>query len=209
MRDPLKLDPDPDPRTDRESPPSPMSQANVAQATVSQATVATSSYRPDLPDWGVYLTWPTEGHSWIHASDLSAALKLIPSRRIFQRTRWDNTFYQLRYGTISIRVRPTLWLRVESLDLNVGQQVELLSHHGENDAGICTVEEILFRPGNQQVEYFLRRGSMTLTKSFGRSDLKPLRVTHKLRSGYFPHQPPCGKLPADIELLNVGDLTGD
>ncbi len=172
-------------------------------------SIAPSSFRPELPDWGVYLRWPTAGQSWIHTADLAAALKLIPSRRIFQRTRWDNTFYQLHYGAISIRVRPTMWVRVENLDLSVGQQVELLSHHGENEAGVFTISDMLFSPQKQQVEFYLRRRDMTLPKSFTRKDLRPLVVRYQLRTGYFQHQTPTARLPADLDLLNVGDLTDE
>jgi hypothetical protein len=172
-------------------------------------SMPTSSYRPELPDWGVYLTWPLPGHAWIHAADLSRALMLIPSRRIFHRTRWDNTFYQLHYGSISIRVRPTMWVRVPSLDLSVGQQVELLSRQGQNEGGIFWIHEMLFNPRSQQAEFFLQRRGMIIPKSFTRQDLQPIQVQHRLRAGYYQHQPQRAQLPPDLELLDVGDLTSD
>ncbi len=168
-----------------------------------------TSYRPELPDWGVYLTWPTEGQSWVHPSDVSLALRLIPSGRVFHRTRWDRTFYQLHYGELTIRVRPTLWVRVDSVDLQVGQQVELLPRNGANEPGIFTVREILFCPRKQEIEFAISQRGMTVPKKFSRDDLRPLHVVHSLRSGFFQHLPQTSNFPPDLELLNVGELTGE
>lgn len=175
---------------------------------ISDSRVETS-YRPELPDWGVYLTWPSEGQSWIHPADLSLALRLIPSCRVFHRTRWDHTFYQLHYGELTIRVRPTLWVRVESVDLYVGQQVELLARNGTNDPGIFNIRDILFCPRKQQIEYSLSQRGMTLKRRFAREDLRPLRIVHSLRSGFFQHLPQTSNFPPDLELLDVGELTGE
>jgi len=171
--------------------------------------VSETSYRPELPDWGVYLTWPTEGQSWIHPADLSLALRLIPGHRVFHRTRWDRTFYQLHYGELSFRVRPTLWIRVKSVDLQVDQQVELLAKNGANDPGIFTVRDILFCPRKQEIEFLLSQRGMTVKRIFSREDLRPLRVVHSLRSGFFQHLPQTSKFPPDLDLLNVGELTGE
>lgn len=168
-----------------------------------------ASYRPELPDWGVYLTWPTDGQNWIHAADLSLALKLIPSRRVFHRTRWDETFYQLHYGELSIRVRPTMWVRVDAVDLQVGEQVEVLSREGVNDPGIFTVRDVLYCSHKRVVEFALSQRGMTLPKMYSRDDLQPLKVVHKLRSGFFQHAPQQSRLPTDLELLNVGNLTSE
>ncbi len=172
-------------------------------------SISETSYRPELPDWGVYLTWPIEGQSWIHPADLSQALRLIPSRRVFHRTRWDRTFYQLNYGELTIRVRPTLWVRVDSVDLQIGQQVELLAREGANDPGIFHVRDILYCPRKGAIEFVLAQRGMALPKTFAREDLRPLRVMHKLRSGFFQHLPQTSKFPPDLELLNVGELTGE
>lgn len=171
--------------------------------------ISHASYRPELPDWGVYLTWPTAGHHWIHPSDLSSALNLIPGRRVFHRTRWDRSFYQLHYGKLSIRVRPTLWVRVDAADLQVGQQVELLARHGANTPGIYSIRDILYCPRKQSVEYSLSQRGMTLPRIFAQEDLRPLRVVHPLRSGFFQHLPQTSKFPLDLDLLNVGELTSD
>lgn len=166
-----------------------------------------SPLSPELPDWGVYLRWPKDGHDWIHPSDLELAEQLIPSRRIFRRSRWDGSHYWLNYGKHCLRVAPTLWLSVSKLDLEVGQQVELLSRHGENDSGIFRIRDILFCEVTQEAEYFLMRGEVRLSRQFKRRDLKPLQVQHHLRSGFYRHQAPGYQRRPGAEALDVGDLT--
>ncbi len=185
------------------------SEPSLAQEPANEDAKSRVSYRPELPDWGVYLTWPTEGQSWIHAADLGLALSVLPSRRVFHRTRWDRTFYQLHYGELSIRVRPTMWVRVESVDLQVGQQVELLSRDRTNDPGIFKIRDILFCPRKGVVEFALSQRGMTLPRMYSRDDLRPLNVVHNLRVGYFQHLPQKSRLPSDIELLDVGNLTAE
>ncbi len=165
------------------------------------------SYRPNLPDWGVYLRWPAEGETWIHPDDLSVAKQLIPSPRVLRRERWDGQFYHLRYGTQVIRVQPSLWLPVPEIDLDVGQQVELLSREQHNDPGIFRIAEILYSVASQACDYLLHGESMRLSKRFSRVDLRPLHIEYQLRVGYYQHRRPTAQIPADVELLDVGDLS--
>lgn len=167
---------------------------------------AGSSYRPELPDFGVYLRWPIEGVDWIHPDDRAVAKGLIPSRKVLRREKWDGEYYWLRYGDQTIRVHPSMWVRVAETDLAVDQQVELLSCHGEHDAGIYRIAEIFFETKSQSIEYVLRRDRLEIPHFFQREDLRPLHVTHKLRDGFYQHAPPKSQLPPGIDLLDVGDL---
>ncbi|RMF40741.1 MAG: hypothetical protein D6753_10995 [Planctomycetota bacterium] len=162
-----------------------------------------------MPDCGVYLHWPAEGESWIHPEDVATVRQLIPSRRVLRRLHWDGRYYQLQYGRHRMRVRPTLWTRVEGVDLEVGEQVELLSKMGKNDAGIYRIAEIAFLPQVQQVVYYLQRGDLRMNHPFRREDLRPLHVRHRLRSDFYKFEPPGFDRSADIELLDVGDLEAD
>ncbi len=168
---------------------------------------ASDSYRPDLPDWGVYLRWPSDGDEWIHHQDVELVRRLIPSRRVFRRSAWDGEFYRLHYGESTFRVRPSMWVRVPDIDLEVGQQVELLSHHRQNDPGIFRIAGIFFVPTTGEIEYALQTDELTLKRRFNRTDLKPLEVKHTLRTGYYEHPPASSQIPDDVELLNVGRLT--
>lgn len=175
--------------------------------TMPESKPAEDSYRPELPDWGVYLRWPNDGEAWIHPEDVGLVRRLIPSRRVFCRTAWDGEFYHLHYGELNFRVRPSMWVRVPDIDLEVGQQVELLSRHRQNDPGIFRIAGIFFVPTTGEVEYALQNDELTLNRRFCRIDLKPLRVTHELRPGNYEHPPVTSNIPDDVELLDVGRLT--
>ncbi len=164
------------------------------------------SYRPDLPDFGAYLFWPSDGVSWIHPHDIAVARQLLPSRRVFQRVRYDETYYHLHYGHHRIRVRPTMWTQLPACDVQVGDQVELLSLLGQEEPGIATVAEILANRGATGFEFRLRRTRMVLPKIFVREQFRLIRNRHRLRVGYYTHQSPRFVPPQDIELLNVGEL---
>ncbi|MCR9297025.1 MAG: hypothetical protein NXI32_30350 [bacterium] len=164
------------------------------------------SYRPDLPDWGSYLRWPEGNDQWIHEEDLALANQLLPSRRILKRFKWDGEFYWLNYGACILRVRPTMWTRVPDLDLEVGQKIELLHRHGQNDPGIFRIHEIFYSERRKAPEFFLRRGEMILEKAFLRVDIRPLHVQHKLRSGFYQHKPQQLDPSSSVDKLDVGDL---
>lgn len=161
------------------------------------------AYRPDLPDYGMYLCWPMPGMEWVHPEDRELAERWIPSPRVFHRFLFDGTYYHLRYGAAVLRVRPTMWTSATDIDVSVGDRVELLSHFGQKDPCVATVEQMLCRRAEGQIEYWLRRGEMTLPQSFCRSDFRLLTLRHHLRTGYYIHQPPRFFPPADLELLKV------
>jgi hypothetical protein len=97
-------------------------------------------------------------------------------------------------------------VQVPSIDLEVGQQVELLHQLGRNDAGIYRVAEILYSPEQASIEYILTGDSLRIQRKFTRDDLRPLRVRYSLRSGFYRHEIPKAQIPTDVTLLDVGDL---
>ncbi len=170
---------------------------------------AVSSYRPDLPDWGAFLRPPASGVDWIHPDDMDQALPMIPSRRVFRRYRWDGEFYWFNYGDTQFRLRPCMWCRLPDVDLEVGQRVELLSHHQRHDAGIYHIAEIVVSRPQTALTFYLRRGALQIEKAFERSDLRPTEVRHALRIGTYPHPRPSCSLPPDYPWLDVGDLLSE
>ncbi len=172
-------------------------------------TSPTISYRPDLPDWGVYLRWPTAGEDWIHPDDRAISKNLIPSQRILRRSDWDGTYYHLHYGPHTLRLKPSMWVQLPGvgLDLEVGQQVELLFRCGQNDPGIYRIADILYSPSTQVIEYYLQSDLLRLEQKFGRADLRPLEVHYTLRASDTEHPQPTAQIPPDVELLDVGPLT--
>lgn len=165
------------------------------------------SYRPDLPDYGVYPKWPIQGEDWIHPEDRQRAEEFAPSFRVLRRHKWDGEYYWLSYGTTSYRVKPTMWLPVPAVDIEVGEQVEVLQSKGDHDPGIFRVAEVLFNIRLREVEFYLQRGEMRLASPFSRESLRPLIIKHHLRQGNFEFQPPRALTPRSVELLNVGNLT--
>lgn len=174
-----------------------------------EPTITADGYRPDLPDWGAYVRWPHDDDHWIHPEDLPLASQLLPSRRVWRREKWDGKYYLLRYGRNSIRVQPSMWTRAPDVDLNVGQQVELLARHGKNDRGIYELHEIMLSTSQLAIEFFLRRGEMILERSFSRDDLRPLSVHYHLRSGFYKHAVPKSSISDDLDPLDVGDMLSD
>ena len=164
------------------------------------------SYRPDLPDWGVFMHWPQEGDEWIHEEDRGLASEVLPSPRIWRRTEWDGRYYWMRYGNLTLRVKPSMWTEAPQCDLDVGQQVEVLAKSGENDPGIFRVKEIYLSTTTHECEFWLARDELVLEKPFRREDLKPTYVRYELRNGFYQHARPKSLPPEDLETLDVGSL---
>ncbi|MGE3779230.1 MAG: hypothetical protein AB7F89_18735 [Pirellulaceae bacterium] len=168
-----------------------------------------SIYRPDMPDFGIYAFWPEPGDSWYHPDDAGIVAALIPSNKVLMRVNYDGTYYHLRYGGQRLRVRPTMWQSVPSLDLEVGQSVEILSRHGINEPGIGSIADIFYDSGSGRTRWMVRRNAMQSALAYGREDLRPLDVKVTLRTGFYPHLAPTCDLTQVTSWLNVGSLTDD
>ena len=131
-------------------------------------------FQLQVPDrFGVYLWWPQDGTDWIHPDDVDLTSQLIPSRRIFQRIREDETWSRLVYGECSIRVKPTLWLEVETDGYLVGDRVEIRSRMGQQRPAIATIEDIFWNRQQKVVEYFLATNGTVLPLPFQFADIQP------------------------------------
>ncbi len=175
--------------------------------TMSNETRQQTSYRPELPDWGAYLTWPITGDDWIHPDDRELANRLLPSPRVFRRHNWDGEYYHLNYGQLQLRVQPSMWVSVPAVDLSVGQQVEVMYRDGLNDPGIFHISDIFYVPMRNEVEFCVHGVSLKSNRRYLRDDLRPLHIQHHLRIGHYLHETPKANIPDDVEMLNVGDLT--
>lgn len=164
------------------------------------------AYRPDMPDFGAYLIWPSTGVDWIHPDDLKLAERLIPSQRVFRRVKFDGLYYHLEYGPIQLRVKPTMWTGLPRCDALVGDRVELISHFGQYDPGIATIVDVHCNRAGDRLEFRLRRNEMTLPTVFSRSHFRVLSPRFLLRVGYYMHEPPAFSPPPDLDWLNVGEL---
>ena len=126
---------------------------------------------PEMPDCGVYLVWPCDGVDWIHPDDVSLVEKWVPSTRVFRRHSFDGNFYRLQYGERSVRVKPSMWRRVEDEGLSVGDRVEILSHFQENDPGMGVISEMRFEKESARILYTVVSRELALPRTFVASDL--------------------------------------
>jgi hypothetical protein len=145
---------------------------------------------PSMPDCGAYLVWPSEGMDWIHPEDVEQAEKWIPSSRVFRRDSFDGEYYRLWYGEQSIRVKPTMWRRVDDEGFSVGEQVEVLSHFFENEPTIGVISEIRFEKSSNRIVYTIESREMPIPRPFVASDLVSLTKREKLDARYLDQQPP-------------------
>lgn len=115
---------------------------------------------------------------------------MIPSNRIWKRTSFDGEFYHLNYGTITIRVRPSLWLVVPNEPLEIGDRVELMSQGGIHDPCVAEVVEKTWNVPRAMVLYGVRVREYILPKTFTLHDLRPIHAKVQLLPSPFDHPPP-------------------
>ena len=137
---------------------------------------------PDMPDCGVYLVWPSDSTDWIHPEDVTFAENWIPSTRVFRRHSFDGEYYRMQYGEQILRVKPTLWHRVDDEGFSVGDRVEILSHFQENDPCLGIIKEIRFDKPRNQILYSIESRELPLPRPFVAADL--FQLANRLRNGW-------------------------
>ena len=137
---------------------------------------------PTMPDCGAYLTWPCEGTDWIHPDDVALVEKWIPSTRVFRRHSFDGVYYTLQYGEQSVRVKPTLWRKVDDEGFSVGEHVEVLSHFNENDPCLGVVSEMRWDKPSGRIVYTIVSRELPLPRPFFASDLVSLTRKPQIRN---------------------------
>ncbi len=136
---------------------------------------------PTMPDCGAYLVWPCEGIQWIHPEDVEQVEKWIPSSRVFRRHSFDGVYYHLQYGLVSVRVKPTMWRRVDDEGFSVGERVEVLSHFQENDPCLGTIKEMRLDKPSGRIVYTIASRELPLPRPFFAADLASLERKPQLR----------------------------
>lgn len=135
---------------------------------------------PEMPDCGVYLVWPSDGYDWIHPDDIALVERWIPSTRVFRRHSFDGEYYRLQYGDQIVRVKPTMWRRVEDEGFSVGDRIEILSHFQQNEPGLGLITEIRFEKSSNRILYTIESRELPLARSFLASDFVPISPRHQL-----------------------------
>ncbi len=146
--------------------------------------------RPQLPDYGCFPRWPENGHGFIHPDDSALVLRLIPSERVFRRDLYDGTYYHYRYGELRFRLKPCLWLKVQSEGIDIGDSVETIGVGMERELFIAEVHGMYFVRRKGCLLYRLRRGSTPLPNLYASSSLRQLTDKTHLRPGEISHPMP-------------------
>lgn len=162
---------------------------------------------PLPPDYGCILRWPEEGTDWIHPEDRELAERWLPSHRVFRRERFDGEYYHLWYGSIELRIKPCLWWRVVPEEIEINDQVEVLSQLGKVDPLIGQVCEKLYDPHQGRIYYLLRHREVQLTREYFYHELQRLNMRPQLREPTYTHQPQrMGVSLQDIETLRLDEI---
>lgn len=110
---------------------------------------------PVLPDYGVFPRTPADGHDWFHPADRSVIDGLIPSDRVFCRTRFEAGYYHFRYGDIRFRLRPCLWLPVVSDGIDIGDRVETIGVGLQVELLVSEVIGMFYSIRDRRIQYQL------------------------------------------------------
>ncbi len=132
--------------------------------------------RPQFPDYGAFLSWPAEGHGWIHADDVSRVRQLIPSNRVFRRDAFDGLFYHYRYGHSTFRLRPCLWLPLSWEGFNIGDHVETIGLSLQRELFLARIVEMHYERYKNRIVYRLKRRSHTIPRNFTAHEIRLCRA---------------------------------
>ena len=113
---------------------------------------------PPLPDYGCFLRWPEDGYAFIHPDDQTVVRRCLPSGRVLQRYRFDGTFYHYRYGRITFRLRPAMWLKIAHEGIDVGDRIETIGPALQRDHFVARVWGMHYVPRKGRILYRLRMG---------------------------------------------------
>ena len=124
------------------------------------------------PKYGYFSRWPEDGDAWLHPDDVAIARTLIPSNRVFCRDGMDGEFHILRYGDITLRVRPALWQEVHDEGLAIGDWVEVIPHGMTNEPRTGVIRAVLWDERNRAMSYQIVENDTPIADFYSREDLK-------------------------------------
>ncbi|MFK8111724.1 MAG: hypothetical protein AB8B91_05965 [Rubripirellula sp.] len=145
---------------------------------------------PPLPDYGCIPRWPQDGQAFIHPDDLAVASRCFPSERVFRRDRFDGEYYHYSYGEIVFRLRPSLWLKVKTDGIDIGDQVETLGVAMERELFVAEVWGMYFVRRKGCILYRLRRGSTMVPRLYTCQQLRLLSTKTSVRPSETIHPTP-------------------
>jgi Family of unknown function (DUF6960) len=129
------------------------------------------------PKYGHYPWWPEDGNDWIHPDDVARARRMIPSGRVFRRDGTSGDYIVLHYGTVTLRVRRTLWQEVEPEGFEIGDWVEVLPRGMLNEPRTGTIAEILWDKYASELRYQIVENDRLIETRYSRDDLRHVEPT--------------------------------
>jgi hypothetical protein len=124
------------------------------------------------PQFGYFPWWPEDGDEWVHPEDVAAARSMIPSERVFCRDGEAGPFVVLHYGAVRLRVRRTLWQRLDPPKFAIGDWVEVLARGQTNAPRIGVVRELLWDERAQEVRYQITEAGQPIEHRYSDADLQ-------------------------------------
>ncbi len=143
-----------------------------------------------FPQYGLMPRWPENGDAFIHPDDVSLVSRLIPSERVLRRDSYDGTYYHYRYGDLSFRMRPCLWLPIEAEGLDLADEVETIGVGMERELFIGVVTGMYYVRRKGRILYRLSRGDQTIGRLYVREHLRLLTEKRRVRKGEIDHPTP-------------------
>lgn len=145
---------------------------------------------PPLPDYGCFPRWPGDGDEFIHPDDHADAARCIPSRRVLRRERFDGTHYHYRYGRLSFRLRPVMWLKVAWEGIDIGDEVETTGLGLERERFVGRVWGMHHVSRKGCILYRLKRGDLPVPRLYAASDLRLLSDKQRVAEATFQYRQP-------------------
>ena len=145
---------------------------------------------PILPDYGCIFRWPQDGVEFIHPDDREVALRCFPSERVFRREEFDGEYYHYRYGEVTFRLKPVMWLKVKEEGFDIGDQVETVGLGLERDRFVAQIWGIYYLRRKGRLVYRLRRGDQEIPQLYTSDEIKQLTDKSKVDPREGIHPPP-------------------
>ena len=145
---------------------------------------------PQFPQYGCFPRWPEDGQGWIHPQDVSLVTSLVPSERVMRRESFDGTYYHYRYGRFRFRLRPCLWLKVQSDGLDIGDEVETIGVGLERELFVGEIFGMYYVRRKGCILYRLRRAGNLVPRLYTASQMRLLTDKSRVRQGEIEHPTP-------------------
>ena len=155
---------------------------------------------PPLPDYGYFPRWPQDGDDFIHPDDGQIATRFIPSTRVLRRESFDGTYYQYRYGTSRLRLKPVMWRKIATDGIDIGDEVETVGALLERELFVATVWGMYFVDRKGCILYRLRRGEMPVPRLYAAKDLRLLTDKAQVGERNFDYRAPTWNGRGDLEI---------